>query len=549
MTHDPRTSCRPTRGFTLLELILVLVVTMIVVGGLTSSVMVATASIPDIDDPVVRKTELAPTFMDIHEDLAAAMHVVARSSEDVTIILADRDGDGRPQSIRYAWSGTPGDPVTRTEDGGAAQTIVSAADHFAIDLQETIVTETHAFGGGEVVTPSVAAEQRTTAGFTNAEILQDNWFCHTVPSPDPDTVSDWRLTTVEVYGRARRASGELLVEVYLADASGLPTGDVLTTAEYQSGDLGGGWNWRANTFADSPWIKPGQNLAVVFSMTSGGDRFETNTNTSDLGHRFHEYDGDTKSWNYRPGEMLICSIGQETRVGGATPLERTRYDAATVEVTMPDQQTYIMDARLVNEPEKLDNYWELTFDAAPTDYDLDQDGTADWTMPWPGYDPFDTAIYMPDGQWHVHSGLKTNPNVWLQAPTAIDVRLRDTIVGTPAGFTLRVDHDGSTAGVIIVEIERLLGVQEIRVEAQLAAGGTDAWLAIPLTLGVYHDVRLVVEPDLDKVAVYVNGVEEGVFDYERVGSSTSYGLRFYETIALSGVQIDHIRIREGGDFD
>ena len=57
-------------------------------------------------------------------ELNYALSFTERPVNVVEFTVADRDGDESPEFIRYAWSGTPGDPLTRQYNGGTIAELV-----------------------------------------------------------------------------------------------------------------------------------------------------------------------------------------------------------------------------------------------------------------------------------------------------------------------------------------------------------------------------------------------------------------------------------------
>ncbi|MDD4889666.1 MAG: hypothetical protein PHU85_07020, partial [Phycisphaerae bacterium] len=63
-------------------------------------------------------------------DLSLATSFTERTDRAVTMTVPDRTGDSQPETIRYAWSGVAGDPLTRQINGGPVVTIGPACYQF-----------------------------------------------------------------------------------------------------------------------------------------------------------------------------------------------------------------------------------------------------------------------------------------------------------------------------------------------------------------------------------------------------------------------------------
>ena len=116
-------------GMTLVEMVASLAIVSVIIIACGSAIVVA-----------VRTFELSATAGEapgpdsaasrIAADLQTAMAFSERTATAVAFTVPDRDGDGLPESIRYAWSGTPGDPITVEYNGAAPVVLVSNVTSF-----------------------------------------------------------------------------------------------------------------------------------------------------------------------------------------------------------------------------------------------------------------------------------------------------------------------------------------------------------------------------------------------------------------------------------
>ncbi|MBM4074622.1 MAG: hypothetical protein FJ267_03150, partial [Planctomycetes bacterium] len=72
---------------------------------------------------------------DLLADLQRATGFTERTAKAVTFTVPDRDGNGRPETLRYAWSGTAGNPLTLQVNGGPVQNIALNVQQFALSYQ------------------------------------------------------------------------------------------------------------------------------------------------------------------------------------------------------------------------------------------------------------------------------------------------------------------------------------------------------------------------------------------------------------------------------
>jgi hypothetical protein len=70
----------------------------------------------------------------MQSDLEFALAFSEQTATAMTFTVPDRDGDLLAETIRYAWSGTPGDPLTRQINEGAVATMLEDVHVFQHDL-------------------------------------------------------------------------------------------------------------------------------------------------------------------------------------------------------------------------------------------------------------------------------------------------------------------------------------------------------------------------------------------------------------------------------
>lgn len=132
----PRTT--RVRGFTLVELIVSLVGAGVLLAGLGSALLVALKA----SDPTLTQTpsllEGIARLTDLQGDLQYAVTIPEQSSSAITVTVPDRgDADTADEIIRYAWSGTPGGPLTRQFNNGPAVTVAENVHRFLLNYHQS----------------------------------------------------------------------------------------------------------------------------------------------------------------------------------------------------------------------------------------------------------------------------------------------------------------------------------------------------------------------------------------------------------------------------
>ena len=89
-------------GFSLMELVVSIAVTSIIVGAIASAMVLVSHGLPDGNDPAAGVIQTGRLAGQIVDELWQAVQVFEVSTAAVTFAVADRNGDGSPEVIRYA---------------------------------------------------------------------------------------------------------------------------------------------------------------------------------------------------------------------------------------------------------------------------------------------------------------------------------------------------------------------------------------------------------------------------------------------------------------
>ncbi|MDA0835336.1 MAG: prepilin-type N-terminal cleavage/methylation domain-containing protein [Planctomycetota bacterium] len=119
-------SSKTRSGFTFLELLISVLATGILLVGLNSAMFVALKASDTSLTPARVTNEGLSRLNEMCAELQFALTVTELTATSITYTVPDRDDpDTNPETIRYAWSGTPGAPLTRQYNGGTATTVTS----------------------------------------------------------------------------------------------------------------------------------------------------------------------------------------------------------------------------------------------------------------------------------------------------------------------------------------------------------------------------------------------------------------------------------------
>ncbi len=262
--HTARVLHRP--GFTLLELVLSLSVSSILLMAVGSAIMMAAKAVPDPDTPDNDTAQPARVAADIAAELQMALSFTVRDADTVEFTVADRTGDKIAETIRYDWSGTAGDSVTRQYNGGPVADVIEAAEEFGLLYDTTIVNEQETQESAEVLLDSLVSPLENKA-YT---IVASFWVGQYIQPSLPAGATSWTVTRVQLQAQDSPSAGHAVwIQLRPADPGGLPTPAVLE--QVYADNLGGSMIWQEFFFDDVPPLPPDQGLCLVVKWAAGDD--------------------------------------------------------------------------------------------------------------------------------------------------------------------------------------------------------------------------------------------------------------------------------------
>ncbi|MFK7789185.1 MAG: type II secretion system protein J [Phycisphaeraceae bacterium] len=544
MMHPNRS--RISAGYTLIEMVLSLALLSIVMVSAGSAMLFAVNAAPNADNPATHKVRDAQLIARITADLAQAKYVIEKTSQAVTIVVPDRDGDKIPDRIRYAWSGTPGDPLTIQFNDETATPIASAVDAFALEYRlankVTSIPAPLIFGPEKVV-----RSFESTGGSSEADVTATDAFGQLVQPIISFNALGFMPTRLEIYAKEDKPDdGFVAVELRNTTLSG-PGADLYATAVINEDELKGGYEWKSFTIVpEQLYIPIGQNLTMTFTHSAGSDISATLGYGTNLLSGLIESTDSAATWSPRIGNRLLYRLyGQEVSLGGAD-INVTREHVEAIQVTIqgsgssatPLQST----ERLFQCPEIIDTFWECDFNTSPTAADLNGDGVADWI-----YDdnsdpiPDDKII---DGSWNADGkGIHISPADQLDAPTIVDFRMTTSNRATcKITGPLHINSSGDVLPMTVVLSDAGDGTQHLTFYNDLEE--KTPYGTVPGLSTGWIDVKIMVLPNTDTIALWVNGNLIGSALFQRVPDLGEEGLKFWGDKRES--KFNRIRVTVGG---
>jgi prepilin-type N-terminal cleavage/methylation domain-containing protein len=125
---------RYRRGTTLLELLVSITVSSILLVGLSSSTYLALKA-ADVDvGPFYEANEGCKALFELTRELqyAVVLNETANSATLIEFTISDITSDATAETIRYEWSGIPGDPLQRSFNGSPVKTVIANVHMFKL---------------------------------------------------------------------------------------------------------------------------------------------------------------------------------------------------------------------------------------------------------------------------------------------------------------------------------------------------------------------------------------------------------------------------------
>lgn len=544
---------RETRApaFTLVELVVSVAITAILFTGLTSIMVLATRALPDENRPTDQLAALSRVADQIVAELEYAQSITERSVRTLAFTVADRNGDGAQERIRYAWSGTPGDPLTREYNGAEAVSVVEHVNAF--DLSYELRSASEAYTGLPIEGSVVPINWYTGAGNRkDYSVNSNNWIGqYFQPSgvPFPAGSAWWRLTRVAFLAKKDgNNEGQVKMQIRTPNADMTPSATILEEKIlYESGLT----DSLATQYFDVDAVTgmgPSDGLCFVLAWGSGGATISKVQFDDGAGAGRLVSSNAGASWSYNSGKALIYAA--YGRVCTPGPLQYATRDYVTgVHLTLQgdsDTATHTSTAaRLLNAPEVLSGVWEADFSVDPTTVDWNGDGLPDWAMQGGG--PLGAATLV-GGVWVLTTTLNTNPGNDFVGLTAVEAVFRDvTSVGDGAVIRIPVDRSGSTYGAIIARLSlQTGGTQTLTVHTKPDAATERRLVLAPGLPDAYIQLRLLIDPALNTVNVRINGQDYGTHPYLRFAGDTGRTVQLYAEGGDTGARFDYVRVRVGG---
>lgn len=295
------------RGFSLIELVASMAVLAVLMAAVGSTVLLASRAVPGEDAAVVHVTAAARVLEQISAELETAIEVKTVDIADLVFTVADRDGDGQDETVRYRWAG-PGEPLTRRFGDGAEVTMLDAVQTFEVAAEVRTVTD-------DTDAPLIEGEEvevlsRTSLSHgTGAKVSIDTGIrVAEAILPDLPDASAWKPTRLAfVLDPVKSTRGVLNIAVRPPSLSGSPDDSIAyDTVAVNESDLTAG-NWHMVAVNVSEPLPTDQNLFACLEFVSGAVAAEAWTGTTSTVDSYR--DTGTGNWTAINAGLWIYAWG------------------------------------------------------------------------------------------------------------------------------------------------------------------------------------------------------------------------------------------------
>ena len=359
------TTTRPAGGYTLVEMVAALAIVSILMLGVGSAMLVASRAVDPGTRPRVTHTA-AEAAARVAGDIEFAVAFTERAAHAVTFTVADRDGDGSEETIRYAWSGAAGDPLTRQVNGGTAVTVLDDVRECDLSYNLKSLTEepdAQRSESGEIL---LASHQTPEEG-ENFTVTGSRWIGQYVAPSLPGNAVSWRVTRVLLVARRDGYANDVMgVQLRLPNASNLPSRTVVEEVPVHEDRLTDGYLWHEFAFSNAGGLSPSKGICLTVVALSGDYDFcqirydgeqeddEDEGGGGGLsGGMRRTNSGEGSWWPVAEQAMLFAVYGTVTTTSEPDPVTQTWVRGAGLRLrTGPDPQTAVeTGVRILNAPE------------------------------------------------------------------------------------------------------------------------------------------------------------------------------------------------------
>jgi hypothetical protein len=499
-----------------------------------------------------RRSKTADIVNLISDELRYATIITQQTPQMLEFVVPDRNNDGTAEKIRYEWSGTAGDPLRKTINGGTAVDVVTSVYAFAVTLQQNskTTTLTTTTNSAESVLLAHATVNDSGQRSIDASNLSSQQVNPANFSGVPSNAISWNATKIDFYGGKNSSATESLgVQLRQSgDPNNSPTSNVLGQVTIPESSLSGGSAWNTVTFA-SPIrdLMLNRMYDIVFMQASGTGQVMLLSYDDSTPSGVLESSDAGASWQYKTSRQIFYRLyGTYSTPGPSYNITRNNVSYVRLALQSGTQSSARIDTSipLRNLPELLAKYWRTDFDRNPAAADANSDSTADWAVTGGG--SFDTSK-LASGIWTATGAIETRPLNDFATTTTVEVGCRNTSTGgNGAVVEINADRLGGTYAPLLVYIQKQSdGSQVLTLNGRTSDTETKQLFTRPKLSNGFVRFRLTILPSSNVVNLQINDEDQGTFTYPTYAptSTTDRYVKLYAD--TSSAEFDYVDVRAG----
>lgn len=261
---------RGEAGFTLIELVVGTVIAATLMVGIGSTMLISVRALPQDDSASSVTLRASPIVDQFAMELQNAVTINSRSATMVDFTVADRDGDDVVETLRWEWSGTAGDPLTRQYNGADPVALLEGVQALTLTYHVALLTE-------EITPQNESAETlligyEATANLYDPDVDNHAWLGQYFLPALPHNASSWKVTRVGFYAKASGPAVQVAkVQLRLPTAQNQPSMTVLEEKTMYENTLTSSFLLQEFNFSSVSGLSPDQGLCLVFTGSSNFD--------------------------------------------------------------------------------------------------------------------------------------------------------------------------------------------------------------------------------------------------------------------------------------
>jgi len=343
---------RRSHGHTLFELVMSLAICSVLLLAMQSIVVIASRAIPNGQTVPSLNVNGADVMQTISRDLMYATAISEMTSTAITFTVPDRNNDGAAETIRYAWSGTAGNPLTRQYNGGTVVNVLPSVQSFLLAYDKRAVLQPTTY------TTSAEALLASNTGLSilsgDSSVTSTNWPAQYFMPTLPGSATSWAVTRVTISAKAGSAGGQSLVQIRPVDSSNLPTSTVLDQQTMLGSNLTGSTAYQTFTFTNATGLSPTRGAAIVVQWSVGSTasqiHYLTSISLSSEAMATTTNSGGTWS-NPLLSDLNFTAYGTYNTPNAPTYKYYLTNVRASVQQSSDTSTTLSLSARVLNEPQ------------------------------------------------------------------------------------------------------------------------------------------------------------------------------------------------------